>query len=229
MASSIGSDARAAEPTAADFDNVETGDKAAKPKGKFAAHKQSIIVIASVFGVLLAYLTYRKLASGSAAGASATTTAGTAGNVAGTDTSATQSADQSSALEGFATYLSNMSNELSGLESTVTTQGGQINQILNPVTTVPPGGASTNPPPKSTVFGGAKTGISAVIKNFTTHSDPKQAAGANQVLADLNPNMSAAQQRAQAEKVISNYSLHNQTGLYSQQIQGAQAALAKLG
>lgn len=232
MADTVTEDEAGAAPTSSDFDNVDK----TKKKGRFAAHKQSIIVIASVVGVLLAYLTYRKLVNGSqSAGVTATTPAGTSGAVAGTADAAgaTQAADQQSAFAGFQTLLGNMSDELTTLEATVgqnTTDITTLQHSPSPISGPAP--ITAQQQAQKSLFGNVKSAVGAQITAYTQRNKggvySGKLEGANAVNSLLTPGMSIQQDQQTALGVLRNYQSQNKNGIYNQQILGAQAASAQI-
>lgn len=90
-------------------------------------HRQQIIVIATILGVIVAYLTYRSVRGGTAA-ASSTGVPLTSASVPGTTsgTVADSGVGSTDAINGFNSYLDNISGELTSLN------GNLLNTQANP-------------------------------------------------------------------------------------------------
>lgn len=97
-------------------DHAEPGD----PKdAKKDSHRQSLLVIFSVLGVVIAWFTYRSLKGGTAA---ATTTAGSASLPGTTTGTVAGSGMDTDAYNGFTSYLQNIQGQITDLANQVGTQ-----------------------------------------------------------------------------------------------------------
>jgi hypothetical protein len=143
------------DPTEHEPPTAEGADPHGKPPAKADkgnAGKTSILVVLSVVGVVIAWITYKHQVSTSAAAQSANTTspayaAGT-GTVAGASTDPTTGTDPTA---GFASYLANLSGEIATLQGQI----GALGPVMSgaPVTT-----PSSPSKPPAFQFGSAAAG-----------------------------------------------------------------------
>lgn len=99
-------------------------DAAGKPAAKEAKkddHRQLVIVLASIIGVVIAWFSYRAIKGGSSASASGTTvsSASVPGTTSGTVAGYGSNTD---AYNGFTSYLQNLGTEVTALSNQINTQ-----------------------------------------------------------------------------------------------------------
>lgn len=98
-------------------------------------HRQQILVIASLAGVVLAYITYKSIRSGSASASGTTVSSASVPNT--TSGSVVGSGGDTDAVNGFTSYLQNLSGEVTQLQNTINTQANSTATLPATTSTTP--------------------------------------------------------------------------------------------